>query len=112
MMLVKFAITVVVAAATGVAATTPQCDSFETNPFTTPCECAEQIYTQNDCSEAFWCLNAESNNGCYTQCQDNEFVQGGSEFQSRYCVVTMWHYHLSISTQCQSKSKCQDSILN
>ena len=93
-MLVKFAITVVVAAATGVAATTPQCDNFETNPFNTPCECAEQIFTQNDCSEAFWCLNSESNNGCYTKCADDEFVQGGSEFQSRNCVMVLLHYHL------------------
>ena len=76
MMLAEFVVMVFVAAATRVAATIPQCPSIDANPFDTPCECSEQIYTQNNCSEAFWCLNPESNNGCYRACQEDEFVQG------------------------------------
>ena len=86
-MMTKLVVTVMVAAAaaTGVTAVDPQCDgNFVSNPFdSNPCECAGQVYTQDECSKAFWCLNANSNNGCYTECAADEFVQGGSEFQSR-----------------------------
>ena len=85
-MMLKLAVTVMVAAATGVAATVPQCDNLVSNPLGT-CECNEQIYTQDECSKAFWCSDANANNGCYTECAADEFVQGGFGFQSGRCCI-------------------------
>jgi len=56
-------------------ATMPQCDNEVKNPFTDVCGCNEQIYVQNDCRDAFWCTDSNTNTGCSLSCGEDQIVQ-------------------------------------
>ena len=86
MMLAKLAVAVTVMAVTTVSAVDPQCDgNLVSNPFDTkPCECAGQIYMQDECSNAFWCADENANTGCHTECLADEVVQGLFKSDFRY----------------------------
>ena len=55
----------------------PQCENLVKNPFADVCGCNEQIFTQNDCKEAFWCSDSNTNTGCSLTCGDDQIVQAG-----------------------------------
>lgn len=58
-------------------ATMPQCNELLKNPFSDVCECNEQIYMQDDCRDAFWCSDSNTNTGCFLSCDEDHIVQAG-----------------------------------
>ena len=57
----------------------PQCGgNYVKNPFVDVCGCNEQMFTQANCTEAFWCADSVTNTGCRLTCGDDQHVEAGS----------------------------------
>ena len=57
----------------------PQCGgNYVKNPFADVCGCNEQVFTQSNCTEAFWCADSVTNTGCRLTCGDDQHVEAGS----------------------------------
>ena len=60
----------------------PECgDNIVENPFQDMCQCPEQIFMQDNCTEAFWCVDDVTNTGCRVTCGEDQLVQAGKNAQ-------------------------------
>jgi hypothetical protein len=75
-MKISIALVCLAAVAAPVLSTMPSCAATVKNPFAKTCECNEQLFVQNDCTEAFWCSEFTANTGCLQECNpDSEIIQ-------------------------------------